>query len=148
MKLDAVSIVVPNALLSYYLLGKLGGNSNLSQFVENLIFNEDIIEKPLLILLQLQDFANHNNHNPDRNESKSTALTTLSDQPYKIVLYCDNFKHNRRCTTHKREESLAENPHLRPSRKDKKRKNNPSAHLSIVQASITLSESTQPTPTK
>ncbi|MBW0461885.1 hypothetical protein O181_001600 [Austropuccinia psidii MF-1] len=50
MELDAVSIVVPNELLSYSLLGKLRGSSNLSQFVENLIFNEEIIEKPLLIL--------------------------------------------------------------------------------------------------
>ncbi|MBW0536559.1 hypothetical protein O181_076274 [Austropuccinia psidii MF-1] len=145
MEPDAVSILVPNELLSYSLLGKLGGNSNLSQFVENLIFNEDIIEKSLLILSRLQDFANHNHHSPDRNESTSTALTTLSDEPHKIVFYCGNGKHNRKCTTHKREECWAENPHLRPSRKDKKRKNNPSAHLSIVQALITLSESTHPT---
>ncbi|MBW0510199.1 hypothetical protein O181_049914 [Austropuccinia psidii MF-1] len=47
MELDAVSIVIPNELLSYLLLGKLGGNPHLSQFVETLIFNEDIIEKPL-----------------------------------------------------------------------------------------------------
>ncbi|MBW0492057.1 hypothetical protein O181_031772 [Austropuccinia psidii MF-1] len=69
----------------------------------------------------------------------------MSDEPHKIVYYCGNGKHNRRCTTHKREECWAEKPHLRPSRKDKKRKNNPAAHLSIVQALITLSESTQPT---
>ncbi|MBW0517751.1 hypothetical protein O181_057466, partial [Austropuccinia psidii MF-1] len=138
------SIVVPNELLSYSLLGKLGGNSNLSQFVENLIFNEDIIEKQFLILSRLQDFANHNNHNADRNESNSTVLTTLSDKPHKIVFYCGNEKHNRRCTTHKREECWAENPHLRPSQKDNKCKNNPAAHLFIVQALITLSESTPP----
>ncbi|MBW0523085.1 hypothetical protein O181_062800 [Austropuccinia psidii MF-1] len=90
MELAAVRIVVPNELLSYSLLGKLGGSSNLSQFVENLIFNEDIIEKPLLILLRLQDFSNHNHHNPDRTESTTTALTTLSDKPHKIVFYCGN----------------------------------------------------------
>ncbi|MBW0534257.1 hypothetical protein O181_073972 [Austropuccinia psidii MF-1] len=145
MELGAISIVVPNEHLSYSLLGKLGGNSNLSQFVENLIFNEDIIGKQFLILLRLQNFANHNNHNPDRNESNPTALTTLSDEPHKKVFYCGNGKHNRKCITHKREECWAENPHLRSSRKAKKRKNNPAAYLSIVQALITLSESTQPT---
>ncbi|MBW0471589.1 hypothetical protein O181_011304 [Austropuccinia psidii MF-1] len=145
IELDAVSIIVPNELLSYSLLGKLGGNSNLSQFAENLIFNEDIIEKPFLILSRLQDFSNHNHHNPNRNESTSTVLTTLSDEPHKIVFYFCNGKHNRRCKIHEREECWDENPNLRPSQKDKKHKNNCSAHLSIVQAIITLSESTQPT---
>ncbi|MBW0519525.1 hypothetical protein O181_059240 [Austropuccinia psidii MF-1] len=115
MELDAVSIIVPDELLSYSLLGVLGGNSNLSKFVEKLICNEDIIEKPFLILSRLQDFDNHNNPNPERNESNSKALPTLSDEPHKIVFYCGNGKHNRRCTTHKREEFWAENPHLRPS---------------------------------
>ncbi|MBW0526152.1 hypothetical protein O181_065867 [Austropuccinia psidii MF-1] len=103
MELDPVSIKVTNELLWYLLLGRLGGNSNLSDIVENLIFNEEIIEKPLLILSRLQYFANHNHHNSDRNKSTSTALATLSDQPHKIVFYCGNGKHNRRCTTYKRE---------------------------------------------
>ncbi|MBW0571154.1 hypothetical protein O181_110869, partial [Austropuccinia psidii MF-1] len=145
MELDAVSIVVPEELLSYSLLGKLGGNSHLSQFVENLIFNEDIIEKPLLILSRLQDFANHNHQNIHRNESSSTALTTSLSEPHKIIFYCANGQHNSRCTTHKKEECWAENPHLRPSRKDKKRKNNPTAHLSVVHALMTVLESTHPT---
>ncbi|MBW0467517.1 hypothetical protein O181_007232 [Austropuccinia psidii MF-1] len=145
MELDAVSIVVPNELLSYSLLRKLGGNSDLSQFVENLIFNEDIIEKPLLILSQLQYFAHQNRSNIGKSESSSTALTTLADEPHKIIFYCGNGKHNRRCTTHKKEECWAENPHLRPSQKDKKHKNNPISHLSVTQALVTLSEKPQPT---
>ncbi|MBW0523610.1 hypothetical protein O181_063325 [Austropuccinia psidii MF-1] len=63
MELDAVTIVVPNELLLYFLLGKLGGNPHLSQFVETLTFNKDIIEEPMIILSRLQDFASHINHN-------------------------------------------------------------------------------------
>ncbi|MBW0504459.1 hypothetical protein O181_044174 [Austropuccinia psidii MF-1] len=138
MELDAVSIVVPEELLSYSLLGKLGGNSHLSQFVENLIFNEDIIEKPLLILSRLQDFANHNHQNMHRSESNSTALTTALKEPHKIIFNCANGQHNSRSTTHKKEECWAESPHLRPSQKDKKQKNNPTSHLSVVQALMTV----------
>ncbi|MBW0494580.1 hypothetical protein O181_034295 [Austropuccinia psidii MF-1] len=115
MELDAVSIVVPEELSSYSLLGKLGGSSHLSQFVENLIFNKDIIEKPLLILSRLQDFANHNHQNTSRSEPNSTALTTALNEPHKIIFYCANGQHNSKCTTHKKEEFWAENPHLRPS---------------------------------
>ncbi|MBW0491491.1 hypothetical protein O181_031206 [Austropuccinia psidii MF-1] len=115
MDLYSASIMVPNELLSYSLLGKLGGNSNLSQFVKNLIFNEDIIEKPLLILSRLQDFAYHNQRNTGKSESSSTALTTLADELHKIIFYCGNGKHNIRCTEHKKEEFWTENPHLRAS---------------------------------
>ncbi|MBW0516699.1 hypothetical protein O181_056414 [Austropuccinia psidii MF-1] len=66
MALDVVSIVVPNKLLSYSLLGNLGSNLHLSQFVETLTFNKDIIENPMIILSQPQDFASHINHNNDK----------------------------------------------------------------------------------
>ncbi|MBW0481735.1 hypothetical protein O181_021450 [Austropuccinia psidii MF-1] len=138
MELDAVSIIVPNELLSYSLLGKLGGNPHPSQFVESLIFNEDIIEKPQSILSRLQDFASHNQHSSRGKETTSNALTTSLDEPHKIVYYCTNGKHNNKCATHRKSECWAENPHLRPNRKDKKRKNNPASHLSTVQALTTL----------
>ncbi|MBW0497926.1 hypothetical protein O181_037641 [Austropuccinia psidii MF-1] len=141
MELDAVGIVVPNELLSYSLLGKLGKNSHLSQFVESLIFNEDIIEKPLAILSRLQDFAsnsNLSNHTDNKKETSSSELVTTYDEPHKIIFYCSQGKHNIRCTTHKKEEFWAENPHLRPSHREKKCKNNPSAHLSIAQALTTI----------
>ncbi|MBW0504171.1 hypothetical protein O181_043886 [Austropuccinia psidii MF-1] len=51
MEHEAVRVVVPPELLSYSLLGKLGGDTNLHQFVENLTLNEDIIEKPEKILI-------------------------------------------------------------------------------------------------
>ncbi|MBW0539904.1 hypothetical protein O181_079619 [Austropuccinia psidii MF-1] len=105
MELDAVSIVIPNELLSYSLLGKLGGNPHLSQFVETLIFNEDIIEKPLAILSRLQDFASHNSQSictQNKKENSSSALITEYDEPHKIIFYCSQGKHNKRCTTHKK----------------------------------------------
>ncbi|MBW0536135.1 hypothetical protein O181_075850 [Austropuccinia psidii MF-1] len=148
MELDAVSIVVPNELLSYSLLGKLGGNSQLNQFVETLTFNEDIIEKPMIILSRLQDFASHINHSNisvAKKEHDSSALITSFSEPHKIIFYCSHGKHNKRCTTHKKEECWAENPHLRPARLEKKRKNNPAAHLSIAQALTTLGGSSVPT---
>ncbi|MBW0500223.1 hypothetical protein O181_039938 [Austropuccinia psidii MF-1] len=92
MELDAVSIVVPNELLSYSLLGKLGGNPHLSQFVETLTFNEDIIGKPMVILSRLQDFASHINHNNGpgtKKEHDSSALITSFEEPHKIIFFCN-----------------------------------------------------------
>ncbi|MBW0557822.1 hypothetical protein O181_097537 [Austropuccinia psidii MF-1] len=73
-------------------------------------------------------------------ESNSTALTTALNEPHKIIFYCANGQHNSRFTTHKKEECWAENPHLRPSQKD-----NPTAHLSVVQALMTVLEPIYPT---
>ncbi|MBW0470028.1 hypothetical protein O181_009743 [Austropuccinia psidii MF-1] len=141
MELDAVSIVVPNEFLSYSLLGKLGGNPQLRQFVETLTFNKDIIEKPMIILSQLQDFASHiklNNSSNAKKEHDSSALITSFEEPHKIIFYCSNSKHNNRCTTHKKEDCWAENPQLRLSRQEKKCKNNARTHLSIAQALTTI----------
>ncbi|MBW0532680.1 hypothetical protein O181_072395 [Austropuccinia psidii MF-1] len=144
MELDSVSIIVPNELLSYSLLGKLGGNPNLSQFVESLIFNKDIIEKPQSILSRLQDFASHNQHSSRGKETMLTALTTSLDEPHKIIYSCSNGKNNNKCTTHGKAECWAESPHLRPNRKEKKCNNSPASHLSMVQALTTLSSTQQP----
>ncbi|MBW0498796.1 hypothetical protein O181_038511 [Austropuccinia psidii MF-1] len=110
MDWQCCSIVVPNELLSYSLLGKLGGNPQLSQFVETLTFNEDIIEKPMIILSRLQDFASHINHSNSSNAKKehdSSALITSFEERHKIIFYCSNGKHNNRCTTHKKEDFWA-----------------------------------------
>ncbi|MBW0579608.1 hypothetical protein O181_119323, partial [Austropuccinia psidii MF-1] len=141
MELDAVSIVVPNELLSCSLLGKLGGNPQLSQFVETLTFNKDIIEKPMIILSRLQDFASHINHSNSSNAKKehdSSGLIASFEEPHKIIFYCSNGKHNNRCNTHKKEDCWAENPHLRPSQQEKKCKNNSRSHISIAQALTTI----------
>ncbi|MBW0530942.1 hypothetical protein O181_070657 [Austropuccinia psidii MF-1] len=57
MELDSVDIKVPNEILTFSLLGKLGGKSQLHQFIKVLTLNEELIEKPNLILNRLQDFA-------------------------------------------------------------------------------------------
>ncbi|MBW0521476.1 hypothetical protein O181_061191 [Austropuccinia psidii MF-1] len=147
MELDAVSIVVPNRLLSYSLLGKLGGNPHLSQFVGTLTFKKDIIENPMIIFSRLQDFARHINHSNSSNtkkEHESSALIISFEEPQKIIFYCSNGKHKKRCTTHKKEDCWAENPHLRPSLQEKKRKNNPRSHLFIAQALTTIGGSMSP----
>ncbi|MBW0585999.1 hypothetical protein O181_125714 [Austropuccinia psidii MF-1] len=82
MELDAVSIVIPKELLSYSLIGKLRPNLHLSQFVENFVLRKDIIEKPWLILSQLQAFSNHNHQNMHRSESNSTTLATSLNEPH------------------------------------------------------------------
>ncbi|MBW0488787.1 hypothetical protein O181_028502 [Austropuccinia psidii MF-1] len=97
MKLKSVDIKVPNEILYFSLLGKLG----------------------------------------DKNHS---ALFSASNEQFKKVYYCSNGRHNQQCTTHRKEECWAENPHLRPSRREKKRKFlNPSAHLLVATALITSS---------
>ncbi|MBW0465597.1 hypothetical protein O181_005312 [Austropuccinia psidii MF-1] len=147
MELEAVSIVVPNKLLSYSLLGKPGGNPHLSQFVETLTFNKDIIEKPMIILSLIQNFASHINHSNSPNakkESNSSSLITSFEEPHKIIFYCSNGKHNNRCTTHKKEHCWAKNPHLRPSQQEKKPKNNPRSYRSIAQVLTTIGGAMSP----
>ncbi|MBW0475272.1 hypothetical protein O181_014987 [Austropuccinia psidii MF-1] len=147
MELDSVSIVVPNELLSYSLLGKLGENPHLSQFGATLIFNEDIIEKPLAILSRIQDFSSHSSHNnstQNKKETNSSDLLTAYDEPRKNLFYCIQSKHNKRFTTHKKEEFWAENPHLIPSSQEERKRNNPNAHLTIAQALATIGGSKAP----
>ncbi|MBW0509573.1 hypothetical protein O181_049288 [Austropuccinia psidii MF-1] len=53
------------------------------------------------------------------------------------MYYCANGKQNPKCLTHKKEECFSENPHLRPQRRDNKRKApnaRPAAHISTAQA--------------
>ncbi|MBW0524002.1 hypothetical protein O181_063717 [Austropuccinia psidii MF-1] len=58
MELESVDIKVPNEILTFSLLGKLGGKAQLHKFIEVLTLNEEFIEKPNLILNRLQYFAN------------------------------------------------------------------------------------------
>ncbi|MBW0509572.1 hypothetical protein O181_049287 [Austropuccinia psidii MF-1] len=59
LELESVSIKTPSKVLYYIILGKLAGDPKLSQVVELLTLNEDIIEKPDQILSCLQEYANH-----------------------------------------------------------------------------------------
>ncbi|MBW0526096.1 hypothetical protein O181_065811 [Austropuccinia psidii MF-1] len=87
MELGAVSITVPAELLSYSLLGKLGGDANLHQFVENLTLNEDIIEEPEKILTRLQDLAHLVISKKKSQITSPTALVSNVEEPHKIVYY-------------------------------------------------------------
>ncbi|MBW0470528.1 hypothetical protein O181_010243 [Austropuccinia psidii MF-1] len=120
MELDAVSITVLAELLLYSLLGKLGGDTNLHQFVENLTLNEDIIKKPQKILTCLQDLAHLNIAEKKSQITSPTALVSNIEEPHKIVYYFVKGKHNIKCTTHKREYFWSKNPHLRRPRREKK----------------------------
>ncbi|MBW0539129.1 hypothetical protein O181_078844 [Austropuccinia psidii MF-1] len=123
MELDSVSIKVPNELFSYSLLGKLGGDPKLHQFIEVLTLNEDLIKKPDSILTKLQDYMHlTQNNNPPSLPSSVTALVSTSNNSYKIIHYCTNGKHNDKSTSHTKNKCWAENPHLRPTRKDNKQR--------------------------
>ncbi|MBW0533981.1 hypothetical protein O181_073696 [Austropuccinia psidii MF-1] len=145
MELDSVSIIVPAELLSYSLLGKVGGDTNIHQFIENLTLNKDIIKKPKKILTRLQDLAHLNNTKKLPQNHSSTALLSNVEEPHKIVYYCAKGKHNTKCTTHKREDCWSENPHLRPPRREKEHQHfDATAHLTIGQALMTIPALLQP----
>ncbi|MBW0538636.1 hypothetical protein O181_078351 [Austropuccinia psidii MF-1] len=143
LELDSVSVKMPSEILSYIILGKLAGDPKLSQIVELLTLNEEIIEKPNQILSRLQEYANHCQTKDPRSgplAPASALVSSSSNEPYRIVYYCSNGKHNPKCLTHKKEECFAENPHLRPQKHNNKRKNpnsNPEAHISTAQALYT-----------
>ncbi|MBW0580016.1 hypothetical protein O181_119731, partial [Austropuccinia psidii MF-1] len=78
------------------LLGKLGGDTNLHQFVKNLTLNEDIIEKPEKVLTRLQDLA-HLNNLYCKQSAAPTALVSSGVEPHKIIYYCTKGKHKEKC---------------------------------------------------
>ncbi|MBW0478834.1 hypothetical protein O181_018549, partial [Austropuccinia psidii MF-1] len=139
-ELESVSIKVPSEILSYIILGKLAGNTTLSQVVELLTLNDDLIGKPNQVLSCLQEYVHLQTSKPANNHSIASALvSSTQNHPYKIMYYCANGKHNPKCTTHKKEECYAENPHLRPPRRENKRKatGEALAHLATATALIT-----------
>ncbi|MBW0525406.1 hypothetical protein O181_065121 [Austropuccinia psidii MF-1] len=118
LELDSVSVKMPSEILSYIILGKLAGDSKLNQVVELLTLNEEIINKPDQILSRLQEYSNHCQTKDTclNTSSPASALVSSSNEPYRILYYCSNGKHNPKCLTHKKEECFAENPHLRPQK--------------------------------
>ncbi|MBW0501283.1 hypothetical protein O181_040998 [Austropuccinia psidii MF-1] len=141
MELESVNIKVPNDLLSFSLLGKLGGDRELHQFVDSLTLKKELIERPDIILTRLQDYASLYKDRNLPSTKNSTALITNINEPHKIVYFCKLGKHNEKCKSHRKEECWAENPHLRPNRKKKRQKfYQESAHLSETQAPITTQE--------
>ncbi|MBW0461205.1 hypothetical protein O181_000920 [Austropuccinia psidii MF-1] len=141
MSLDTVNINIPAECHSFTLLGKLSGDPKIHQFVKVLSLNEELIQQPELVLERLQEFHDNSKIQTSNHTSTPTALVSESAHPYKITYYCTNGKHNPMCTTHTKETCFAENPHLRPTHRNNKRKTrsyqNPSAHLSTAQVLIT-----------
>ncbi|MBW0512553.1 hypothetical protein O181_052268 [Austropuccinia psidii MF-1] len=112
LDLELVNIHVPNEILTFSLLGKLGGDPKLYQLVEGLTLNEDVIQRPDIILSRLQDYVKlMRTKEPIKDLSASTLVLT-TNEPYKIVYYCTDGKHNPKGTTHKKEECFSEKPHL------------------------------------
>ncbi|MBW0534108.1 hypothetical protein O181_073823 [Austropuccinia psidii MF-1] len=141
MSLDTVNINIPAECHSFTLLGKLSGDPKIHQFVEVLSLNKELIQQPELVLERLQEFHDNSKIQTSNHTPTPTALVSESSHPYKITYYCTNGKHNPMCTTHTKETCYAENPHLRPTHRNNKRKTrpyqNPSAHLSTAQVLIT-----------
>ncbi|MBW0479361.1 hypothetical protein O181_019076 [Austropuccinia psidii MF-1] len=141
LELDAVNIKIEAELLSFSILGKLVKDPKLQHYIEILTLNNEIIEKPDLILTKLQDFVNNSKIQSTRQGPEPSALSTsVHNQNYKITYYCTNGQHNPNCTSHTKEQCYAEHPNLRPPQKNKRRtppNNPPSAHLSSAQALLT-----------
>ncbi|MBW0527614.1 hypothetical protein O181_067329 [Austropuccinia psidii MF-1] len=141
LDLQSASIQLPPEILSYIILGKLGNDPSLSQVIEMLTLNDSLIEKPDQVLLRLQEYANLQcAKSIEKPSSSVSALVASSEHQYKITHYCSNGLHNPKCTTHRKEDCYAENPHLRPSKQSNKRKIRGSpaaAHLVTARALIT-----------
>ncbi|MBW0484987.1 hypothetical protein O181_024702 [Austropuccinia psidii MF-1] len=145
MELKAISIVVPPELLSYSLLVKLGGDTNLHQFIKNLTLNKDIIEKPEKIFTRLQDLAHLNTLYCKQQLAAPTALVSSGVEPHNIIYYCAKGKHNKKCSKHRKADCWTKNPHLRPPRREKKHQHfNPTAHFTTAQALITHLDQKKP----
>ncbi|MBW0491793.1 hypothetical protein O181_031508, partial [Austropuccinia psidii MF-1] len=140
MALETVNITIPDECHSFSLLGKLSGDPKLHSYVEVLTLNEDLVKNPELVLAKLQEFHDNSSSQEKSISPSASALLSESAHPYKITYFCSNGKHNPMCTTHSKNECYAKNPHLRPPRRNNKRKNQASAHLSTAQALITRNQ--------
>ncbi|MBW0525550.1 hypothetical protein O181_065265 [Austropuccinia psidii MF-1] len=141
LELESVGIFLAPDLLSFTILGKLMGDPKVHQYVELLTLNEDLVGNPDEVLSKLEDFHNNSALQEPQPISSASALVLESSEPFKITHYCANGKHNPKCNNHSKEECYDENPHLRPARRDKRRRpfssQNASAHVSTAQALIT-----------
>ncbi|MBW0490531.1 hypothetical protein O181_030246 [Austropuccinia psidii MF-1] len=79
----------------------------------------------------------------------ASSLILSSDHKFKITHLCSNGLHNPKCTTHRKDQCYAENPHLRPPRRNNKRKaheTSASAHIATAHAIVTSTSSSQSHP--
>ncbi|MBW0540597.1 hypothetical protein O181_080312 [Austropuccinia psidii MF-1] len=90
-------------LLLFSILEKHVRDPTLQHYVEVLTLNDDLIERPDLILTKVQDFVNNLCIQEEKNNPTSSALAN-SAHPYRITHYCANGKHNPNCTSHSKEQ--------------------------------------------
>ncbi|MBW0515354.1 hypothetical protein O181_055069 [Austropuccinia psidii MF-1] len=79
MALKTVIIHVPAELHTFALLGKLSGEAKIHQYVEVLSLNEDLIEKPKLVLSKASDF--HNGSKTQESTTSTSSVTALIAEP-------------------------------------------------------------------
>ncbi|MBW0492775.1 hypothetical protein O181_032490 [Austropuccinia psidii MF-1] len=123
LDLQSVSVELPPEILSYIILGKLGNNASLTQVVEMLTLNDNILKKPDQVLLRLQEYDNLQTAKVvTKDPSPVSALISSSEHKFKITHFCSNGLHNPKCMTHRKDQCYGENPHLRPPRQNNKKK--------------------------
>ncbi|MBW0478820.1 hypothetical protein O181_018535 [Austropuccinia psidii MF-1] len=88
LDLESVNIHVPNKIVTFSLLGKLGGDPILYQLVEGLTLNEDVIQRPDIIWSRRQDYVKLMRIKEPIKDLSATALVSTTNEPYKIVYYC------------------------------------------------------------
>ncbi|MBW0476618.1 hypothetical protein O181_016333 [Austropuccinia psidii MF-1] len=113
LDLQSVSVKLPPEILSYIILGKIGNDSSLTQFVEMITLNDSLLENHNQVLLRLQEYANHQAAKTiAKDPPPVSALILSSEHQFKITHFCSNGTHNPKCTTHRKEDCYGENPHL------------------------------------
>ncbi|MBW0521420.1 hypothetical protein O181_061135 [Austropuccinia psidii MF-1] len=80
LELESVNIKIEAELLSFSILGKLVEDPKLQHYIKVLTLNDEVIEKPDLILTKLQDFVNNSRIQPTRQQNDPTALSTNNKQ--------------------------------------------------------------------
>ncbi|MBW0530264.1 hypothetical protein O181_069979 [Austropuccinia psidii MF-1] len=84
LELHSVIVKMPSKFHSYIILGKLAGDPNLSQIVELLTLNEEVIKKPDQILSFLQEYTNNcqtNNSFLSTSAHASALVSSTSNEP-------------------------------------------------------------------
>ncbi|MBW0484296.1 hypothetical protein O181_024011 [Austropuccinia psidii MF-1] len=112
LDLELVNIHVPNKIVSFSLLGKLGGDHKLYQLVKGRNLNEDVIQRPEIIFSRLQEYVTLMRIKEPIKDLSAFTLVLTTNEPYKIVYYCIEGKHNPKCTMNNKEECFSEKPHL------------------------------------
>ncbi|MBW0523806.1 hypothetical protein O181_063521 [Austropuccinia psidii MF-1] len=92
LDLETVNINLPNEILTFSLLGKLGGDPKLYQLVEGLTLNKDVIQRPDIIRSRIQDYVKLTKIKEPSRDLNASALVSTTNEPYKIIYYCTNGK--------------------------------------------------------